>query len=315
MNLPIEALYQRFSPVLIIKSCDMSLAWLITKGTWLGNRMHMRGNRRGMFVRHKRTAFIHAALSRAFPEQRLFLRSETETRFVRLSPATQIVALSGSALVVGWSIIASAILLMDTIGSGNMREQSQREQILYEERLNSLSKDRETAMQQASDAHERFNVALTQVSEMQASLLNSEMRRHELERGIAVTQSTLRRTLNERDTARQNETLLTKRLSTSGSPDMPEAAQVDDMETTLDFLASALDTTAGQRDAMAHEAAEAEQFVEEMMHKARLVQDRNNEIFSQLEDALSISVEPLDKMFRSAGLNSDTLLSTVRKGY
>jgi hypothetical protein len=42
---------------------------------------------------------IRAAFERAFPEQRLFLRSDTETRFIRLSPLTQFVGVTGSALV------------------------------------------------------------------------------------------------------------------------------------------------------------------------------------------------------------------------
>ena len=64
---------------------------------------------------------IKAAFERTFPEQRLFLRSDKETRFIRLTPMTQFIALSGSALVVGWSIIASALLLMDSLSAGNLR--------------------------------------------------------------------------------------------------------------------------------------------------------------------------------------------------
>ena len=41
-------------------------------------------------------AKLHRALERTFPEQRLFLRSDTETRFIRLSPLTQFVGLTGS---------------------------------------------------------------------------------------------------------------------------------------------------------------------------------------------------------------------------
>ncbi|KAF0677627.1 M23 family metallopeptidase [Profundibacterium mesophilum] len=259
----------------------------------------------------KRFAFIDTALARAFPEQRLFLRSDRETRFIRLSPATQLVALSGSALVVGWSIVASAILLMDTIGAGSVREQTQREQILYEDRLNVLSQERENALHQAGDAHERFNAALSQVSDMQAALLDSELRRHELERGIEVTQDTLRRTLKERDMARAAQAELAGQDGAAADA----AAGAEDLASTLDMLSAALDATSGQRDAMAHEAAEAERFVEEMMHKARLAEQRNDEIFTKLEDALSVSVEPLDKMFRKAGLDSESLLATVRRGY
>lgn len=52
-----------------------------------------------------------------------------------------------------------------------------------------------------------------------------------------------------------------------------------------------------------------------MAYQIRLMQDQNNQIFTQLEDAMTISVEPLDKMFSAAGLNTDTLLDSVRRGY
>ncbi|MFT6119190.1 MAG: hypothetical protein ACJAXK_001132 [Yoonia sp.] len=67
------------------------------------------------------TARVHAWLERRFPEKRLFLRSDSETRFIRLKPETQLVAWAGGILVVGWTIIATAILLMDSIGAGNFR--------------------------------------------------------------------------------------------------------------------------------------------------------------------------------------------------
>ena len=63
---------------------------------------------------------VHASFERAFPEQRLFLRSDTETRFIRLSPMTQFVGLTGSALLIGWGIVASAILLMHGLGAGDL---------------------------------------------------------------------------------------------------------------------------------------------------------------------------------------------------
>ena len=79
---------------------------------------------------------MHVALEKRFPEKRLFLRSDTETRFIRLKPETQLVAWTGSVVVVGWTIIATAVLLMDSIGAGNFRAQAQRDQATYEDRLN-----------------------------------------------------------------------------------------------------------------------------------------------------------------------------------
>ncbi|EKE44316.1 peptidase, M23/M37 family protein [Oceaniovalibus guishaninsula JLT2003] len=258
---------------------------------------------------------IHVALSRAFPEQRLFLRSDTETRFVRLSPSTQILALSGSALVVGWTIVASAILLMDGIGSDTVRQQTMREQTIYQQRLNDLAAERDAATAEARAAHERFNAALARVSDMQSELLASELRRDELDRGMQATQVALRRTIAERDDARGTAADL-RAVVEGDSADGPSAAErMAEVERTLDYLTAALGNTATQRDAMAAEAADAEAFAEDLMLDAKLTAARSEQIFAQLEEALTISVAPLDKMFRSAGLSTDSLIDTVRRSY
>ncbi|NOR32892.1 MAG: M23 family peptidase, partial [Sulfitobacter sp.] len=62
---------------------------------------------------------IHSVLERYFPERRVFLKSDSDTRFIRLRPATQLFAFAGCSALVAWAIIATAILLMDSIGSGN----------------------------------------------------------------------------------------------------------------------------------------------------------------------------------------------------
>jgi murein DD-endopeptidase MepM/ murein hydrolase activator NlpD len=81
------------------------------------------------------------------------------------------------------------------------------------------------------------------------------------------------------------------------------------------MVTEALSETALQRDALALEVAEVEDHAEEVMLAARLQQDRTDKIFTQLEDALTISVAPLDNMFRKAGLSTDSLIDSVRRGY
>ena len=106
----------------------------------------------------------HALMERYFPERRLFLRSDTDTRFIRLKSETQLLACVGGALVLSWTIVATAILLMDSIGAGNFREQAKRDQMTYQMRLNDLSRERDARAAEAQSAQERFNTALTQVS-------------------------------------------------------------------------------------------------------------------------------------------------------
>ena len=256
---------------------------------------------------------VHALLERAFPDQRVFLRSETETKFIRLKPGTQLLAWTGSTVFVAWSIIATAILLMDSIGSGSLRDQAAREQALYEQRLNDLSAARDARADEARDAQERFNAALAQISQMQSALLESEDQRKELETGIDVIQTTLRRTVKERDAARTETAVAVAALNGDDTTHNAELSPVAD--TTVAFLTAALNTAADERDSMAAIATEAKLAAEQLTVEAKLVQQRNTKIFTQLEDAVSISLSPLDKMFRAAGLPTESILETVRRGY
>ncbi len=266
---------------------------------------------------HKRlTDKLNHALDRVFPEKRIFLRSEDGTRFIRMSPLAQAVAWSGVVVFVSWAIIATAILLMDTVGSGNIRQRAEREQALYEERLQVLAAERDERAAEALAAQQRFNAALAQVSQMQESLLKSEDRRRELETGIGVIQATLRRTMKERDSARGSlEEMLAQARADQAAATAPQQGSAPETIATLEILTRALETTAAERDKMAASAAEAETFAQNMIFEQRLRDERNDQIFRQLEDAVSISLEPLDKMFRASGMSVEQILDEVRKGY
>lgn len=258
---------------------------------------------------------INATLERYLPEQRLFLKSDTETRFIRLRPVTQLVAMTGSAMFIAWTIVATAVMMMDSIGAGSSREQAQRQQAMYEERLNALSADRDLRAEEAARAQERFNLALAQVADMQARLLASEDRRRELETGIEVIQSTLRRTMNERDEAQAQAEAASMELAASTGSKRTEEGREQDRTATLAYLAEALGGTAAERDLMEAAAEKSAERVESVMAEKRALERRNDEIFAKLEEAVTVSMEPLDNMFRDAGLSPDDLLSAVRKGY
>lgn len=253
---------------------------------------------------------IHAILERHFPERRVFLRSDNDTRFIRLRPVTQIAAAAGGTMVVSWTIIATAILLMDSIGSGNYREQALRDQATYRESLNSMAAERDLREQEALAAQDRFNAALERISAMQTELLQSEARRRELETGIDVIQTTLRKTLKEHEATRQE--LLALQAPAEGGEREPLPTYAED---TLNVLTAALSETAAERDQTEVHAQDALAQADEMAERIALMEDQNDAIFRQLEEAMTVSVEPLDKMFRAAGMNTDTLIDQVRRGY
>jgi murein DD-endopeptidase MepM/ murein hydrolase activator NlpD len=81
---------------------------------------------------------------------------------------------------------------------------------------------------------------------------------------------------------------------------------------TLDAVTEALRLTAAERDRLAEIAAEARDYIEELHFDAQLAAERNDRVFAQLEQAVSVSMEPLEKIFQTVGLSPDTIIGQLR---
>lgn len=266
-------------------------------------------------VNTRLTNRIHAALEQYLPEQRLFLKSDQGMRYVRLKPTTQAIMIAGSSLFVGWTVIVTSIFLIDAISAGGVRDQAERTQLAYQDRLNQMSQERDVRASEAQASQARFSVAMNEVSDMQSRLLASEERRRELETGVEVIQTTLRRVMTERDESRDQTSQLLAEMQAETGSTQTTAGRLRDMEHTVDYMATALRRAADQRDDAIVIAEAASDEIGELEFDAALAEERNERIFAQLEEAVQVSMEPLDRMFSAAGLSTDDLVNTVRAGY
>ncbi len=257
---------------------------------------------------------LNQRLERRLPEQRLFLRSDNTTRYVRLRPATQAVAIAGVSGFFAWGVIATSILLMDAIGSGNLRDQAQREQANYEQRLNQLALERDSRATEAEAAQMRFAEAMERISEMQTQLLNSEERRLELETGIDALHANIRRVTRERDQARARLDEATRTLAAETGSARTAADRNRDNEEMLDYLLAAMERTAEQTHDLTLSAEQAANQARHLAMENELLKDRNHMIFSQIEDALDQVMDPLERVFRNAGVSPDQIRRLVRQG-
>lgn len=258
---------------------------------------------------------VNAAIEKRLPEQRLFLKSDDGTRFIRLRASTQALMMLGGAAFIGWTVIVTSVFLIDAISAGNAREQAQREQAMFQVRLNMLSDEANARRMEAAQAQDRFALAMDQVAEMQTRLLASEQRRRELETGVDVIQTTLRRTIDERDAARANAATLRTELQAETGDIHTAAAREAEMEQTIVLLSARLDATAGQRDESGDIAARASNQIERLNFEAALSSERQERVFRQLEEAVAVSMEPLDEMLSASGMSTERIIGQVRSTY
>ncbi|MCB1390348.1 MAG: peptidoglycan DD-metalloendopeptidase family protein [Rhodobacteraceae bacterium] len=256
---------------------------------------------------------LNTALERWLPEKRLFLRSENSTRYVRLRPVAQASVLVVATGYMAWSLVATSILFFEVIGSNDLRESARREQSYFETRLNEMSAQRDSALAEVQASYRRYGEAMDRVAHMQTALMEGEQRNAELARGIDALQATLHGTMDERDEAVAR---LAELEALDANTQLAQATeQLGEVEETLDFVLAALNRTADEREQIRAIADGASREAEHLALEYRLIQDRNTRIFTQLEQAVESSIQPLERMFSAAGLSSETLLRQVRAGY
>jgi len=136
-----------------------------------------------------------------------------------------------------------------------------------------------------------------------------------METGLEVIQKTLRRTMKERDAALARSTTLRAELRAATGVNQSASGRGEDLQNALGFISEALAETADNRDRIQQTDAELSARIDMLRHQARLTEERNNRIFSRLETAVNVSMDPLDKMFKRAGIPTDKILADVRRGY
>ncbi|WBU52554.1 DUF5930 domain-containing protein [Paracoccus sp. SCSIO 75233] len=237
---------------------------------------------------------LNAIAQRVLSEKRVYLKSDTDARVIRLAPLTQLGLIAGSAILVGWAVVSGALLAYDRIG-GSSGEQAAQAQSVYESRLAVLAEERDIRATEARNAQDRFSAALDEVAKYQAELLATQKENQELQAGLEAVQAKLGAAIAER-------------------PDTSHAASAE-TDLALTALNDQLRSTAEARDA----AAEAARIARAEAAAAKTEQEqliaRNDELFGQIEDAVSASVVPFQEMFDNIGLDTDALLASIDEGY
>ena len=260
-------------------------------------------------------AKVNALLARHVPEQRIYLRTETTTRYFRASPLLQTAFGGFVAVGVCWTVIATSALLIDRMSAQSGRTQTEVLQRAYETRLNELSGERDLRAMEAQTAQERFYIALEQISLQQSELLHAEEERRELATGLKIMQHKLQVAVAERDEAQRNsDSILAEMQAVTGSLNT-KLGGAQDNEDTLIYLTRALESTVVERDEMRIAAEHMYDSMSEMELDAKLQRERNERIFTRLEQAVEITLTPLERALKRSGVNTENLLKEVRKGY
>lgn len=257
----------------------------------------------------KFSIFIEKFWSNYFPSRQLLLKTGSDTKFFTLSSSTQAIIIFAVFVFVGWSLFSSLIFTFKALNLGVNKEYFARSNVNYEDRIEQISDEKYSYFQRVKDAEAKLREALEAIEDFQVEITKAQIREEELQSGILILQGLIKQTKNnnfiglEEQKNRLNNVIGLQQENTIDT--LPR----------ISILMSLLEETVKERDDVKAKLAKALEKVDQLSYEADLSQQNNEQIFRQIEEALVISVKPLEKMFKSVGLDLNGLLNVIRNTY
>ena len=257
----------------------------------------------------KISILIEKFWSNYFPSRQLLLKTGSDTKFFTLSSSTQAIIIFAVFIFVGWSLFSSLIFTFKALNLGVKEDYFARSNVNYEDRIEQISDEKYSYFQRVKDAEAKLREALKAIEDFQVEITKAQIREEELQSGILILQELIKQTkknnfagLEEQKNRLNNVTGLQQENTINTLP-------------RISILMSLLEETVKERDDIKAKLVKALKKVDQLSYEADLSQQNNEQIFRQIEEALVISVKPLEKMFKSVGLDLNSILNVIRNTY
>ena len=258
---------------------------------------------------------VNRSLSKILPEQTIIFRNRAGEREIVFSPLGRVAGYVGSALAVGWLVVATSATVSGFLDSDSAQVQNETIQDAYETRLAELALERDDFARQAQATQDKFNLALVQIATQQDDLIAAMTVQNEQQITMFALQRKLNRAITERNAAQLNLDGLQAEFAALTEGTGPRESSETELINTLITLNGALSETAQQRDVANSEIASLEEQIGLTEQQMRLDAQRRDRMISQVEDAVQLSLGPLENSLNRTGMDVDSLLSTIRRNY
>ena len=257
----------------------------------------------------KISIFIEKFWSNYFPKRQLLLKTGSDTKFFTLSSSTQAIIIFAIFIFVSWSLFSSLIFTFKALNLGGKEDYFARSNVNYEDRIEQISDEKYSYFQRVKDTEAKLREALEAIEDFQVEITKAQIREEELQSGILILQELIKQTKNNNFAGLEEQK---NRLN-----NVAGLQQENTINTLprISILLSLLEETVKERDDIKAKLVKALKKVDQLSYEADLSQQNNEQIFRQIEEALVISVKPLEKMFKSVGLDLNSILNVIRNTY
>ncbi|MEX0970869.1 MAG: DUF5930 domain-containing protein [Paracoccaceae bacterium] len=254
-------------------------------------------------------------LARHLPAMTVTFSDVHGVRQHRFSPLGRLI-LGGVILsAVAWTTIATTTFLLNGYDESAPISEAQALRTAYEARLAELMAERDDLRAQLSARASRLTEAEDSLLRQQQEIMSLSAAVSEQGQRVSVLRNQLGGLQTARDMADSEARVLSQKLAVLQLV-LNEGLDGDaEVSSTIDTIATALAETAARRDEYAAEAVELTNRISQIELEQELSRQRQDRMLSQLENAIQLTLVPLENVLKRIGLDVDQLLESVQRNY
>jgi murein DD-endopeptidase MepM/ murein hydrolase activator NlpD len=255
------------------------------------------------------------AIGGAFGERRIYIRTDGKTRYLSLSPATQIGGAVAIAALLGWTGFTTSAFVSGALDGHTARIQLETMSEAYEARLAAYGDQQRVLEGQLNQANERRDVITERLSAKQAQLIDMANSLQE----SAVELAVLREEFETLIYARREDAIRIETLDDELAGLRVALAESEQSKENLDgalaTLSGAMGNVITERDEAAGKVARLDGEVARLSGTMNHLEDRHERLISQLEVATKTSLTGLDALFKRSNIDLEAIMTQARRDY
>lgn len=258
---------------------------------------------------------INSALGRVFSERRIFVRTDSKTRYIHLTPLTQLGLTAVTVSMLSWSGYATYGYVNSAVAMQRVEMQLDAIRHAHDVRGSATL----AAEQALAAAQERADEAVADIAEklghQQAKLVEKTTKLAEAE----VEGAALRARVDVLMAAkRKSETRVAEleRAMLEASAEFASARPLlGPRIENLGVVSVAMDRVIAERDEAVEKAENLDVQLRSTEAQLATLEDRQEHVLSRLEEAARTSLSGMTKMFERANIDLDQILASSRRDY
>jgi septal ring factor EnvC (AmiA/AmiB activator) len=246
------------------------------------------------------------ALAVVFPERRIYLRTNGRTRYLCLGTKSQLAGTAAAVAMLVWTGFTTVAYVGGAFDGHAARIRIETMREAYETRIAALDEQQRAIEEQLHQANLRRDAVTERLSSKQAGLVETANGLQEAEAELVVLRAEFERLTDLRRADQARIEGLTSELARTGTALAQAEISERNLAEAFDAFGGTVDRVISERDeAVASMILMGDQLAELNGTLGRM-EDREERLLGQIEDAARLSLAGLEQMFGSTDIDLDS---------